>query len=190
MHSWNQSIPKCSWVPWQLWQNFSPLFCSKIPRMDHNILGSALCPPDTQKVTGIMWSHTLSRDFLGFLALFYHNLRWQQQMHFCSQMPSCFAFWLLPFEPLASSRCLTQVEANLSCSGVCWPGCTHTLLSPWIPSLLDFQRYPWPLWSHSLPTLKMGTAENLIITLVPNLLFQNTNFSTCGDRVLIKTLHS
>lgn len=33
-----------------------------------------LWPPDTKKVDETMWSHPLSRVFLGLLALFYHNL--------------------------------------------------------------------------------------------------------------------
>lgn len=66
---------------------------------------------------------------------------------------------------------------------VCWSNCTQTFPwstdSPWIPTLFwDFQPHPW---SHSEPSeLQMGTAEPLIITFVPRLLLQNTDFSTCG----------
>lgn len=108
--------------------------------MDNNILGSGLCPPDTKKVNEIMWPHPLSRDFLGLLALFDHNSI-SGDCSRCSSAHKPEVILLSDCSHLNSGPvpdAWLQVEANVNCSGVCWPGCTQTLLSPWIPSLLGF----------------------------------------------------
>lgn len=65
-----------------------------------------LCPPDT-KANETLWSHHLSRGFLGLFALFYHNLTLGTAVdEFCSQTLGYFAFWLLTSQFLAISRCL------------------------------------------------------------------------------------
>lgn len=78
-----------------------------------------LFPPNTKQVNEIMWSHPLSRDFIGLLALFYHNStcdysRWGS----AHKLIIYFAVWLLTFKFLATSRCLLLQNINFSTCGV------------------------------------------------------------------------
>lgn len=151
VYSWTPSVPHC----FGFLGSSDSISCHYSPPRDQEwaIIRwvQLLWPPDTKEVNEIMWSHPLSRVFLGLLALFCHNLA----LGDCSRWGSAHKLEVILLSGCSHSNSWAvpdawlQLEANLSCSGVCWPGCTPTF--PLEQLCWGEEGIPVPFWDFQLP---------------------------------------